>query len=76
MNCARLSVEAEETFGKRTPWDSVQKLQDLVKKTMRNADTIDWVLMCINDLVLNQAVLRLSLADLTGKGTAAGKGTG
>jgi len=53
----------------------VQKLQDLVNKSLRDTDTIDWILMCINDLVLNKATMgsQLSLADLTGKGKG-GKG--
>ena len=76
VSCALLNPEAEETFGKRTPWDSVLKLQDLVKKSLRDTDIIDWILMCINDMVLNKVIFgsQVSLADLTGKGRG-GKGT-
>lgn len=70
-----LIVQAEETFGKKTPWDSVHKLGDLVKKSLRETETIDWILMCVNDLVLNK-ILRpqdLSGHALTGRGQG-GKG--
>lgn len=73
--CAR--PEAEETFGKKTPWDSVAKLEGLVKKSLRDTDTIDWILKCVNDLVLNKVVAgpNLSISHLTGKNQG-GKGTG
>lgn len=69
-------VEAEEAFGKRTPWNSADVLGHLVKKSLRDTDTIDWIVSCVNDLVLNQVVLsqQLTIAQLTGKGQG-GKGS-
>lgn len=70
--------EAEEAFGKKTPWDSVYKLEHLLRKTLRDVEKTNWILMCINDLVLNNVVLStgLSIAALSGKGRGQGsKGT-
>ena len=69
-------AEAEEVFGKKTPWDSVLKLQDLMKKAQRDPDTIDWILTCVNDLVMNKLVGKDELTGpaMTGK-SKGGKGT-
>lgn len=50
-------AEAEEAFGKKTPWDSVYKLELLLRKTSRDPDKINWVLMSINDLRLHKVLI-------------------
>ena len=76
----RGSPQAEETFGKKTPWDSAYKLEHVARKAGRRPDLATsartlWLLSCINDLCNNKLVSpgELSVTALTGKGRG-GKG--
>ena len=75
-----MAPKAEETFGKRTPWDSVYKLEHLARKAGRQqsvgtAARSLWLIDLVNDLCYNRMVAagELSVANLTGKGRG-GKG--
>jgi len=73
--CFKSRPQAEEAFGKKTPWDSVYKLEHLLRKTLRDIEKTNWVLMCINDLMLHNNILssELSIAALSGKGKSDGR---
>ena len=44
---------ADELFGKRTPIDSVAKLEDLIKIARSDVDSISWLFTSLCDYVLN-----------------------
>lgn len=67
-------------FGKKTPWDSVYKLEHLARKAGRQQSSLTaartlWLIDLVNDLCYNRMVAtgELSVANLTGKGRG-GKG--
>ena len=73
----QLVVASEEQFGKGTPFDSVYKLEAIVRKADRDIDAIMWQLTSIVDLVLNQeaAAKDFSIKVLTGKGCKNNRGS-
>jgi len=62
--------QAEEHFGKKTPFDSVYKLEQVARKAGRDLAKIDWELKGVIDVSLNMGLCptQLSIAFLTGKG--------
>lgn len=62
--------QVEEHYGKKTPFDSVYKLEHTVRKSDRDASRIMWSLIGIVDCCLNQKVLpqEITVTALTGKG--------
>jgi len=72
----QLVVAAEEQFGKSTPFDSVYKLESIVRKADRDIDKVMWQLSGIIDLVLNQDMgpKDFSLGLLTGRGNKNNRG--
>ena len=82
----RLILDAEEKWGKQTPWDSVYKLEILVTKCAKpcgRADTagpldrMAWVIRCVHDFLDSDQLQRtaLSVRNLSGKGLYGHKGT-
>lgn len=71
-----LILEAEETFGKRSPFDSIYKLESIIRKSKHCIDRIMWCLSYIIDSCLNQHVRpgEYTLANLSGKGKKDGIG--
>ena len=65
----RIIVAAEEHFGKKTPFDSVYKLEHVVRKSDKDFSRINWSLSALIDVVLNLGVAptELSVSNLTGK---------
>lgn len=61
--------QAEEHFGKKTPWDSILKLDILQRKANRDPSKMRSLLMCIADAVLagKFTSAELSVHALTGK---------
>eukprot|EP00959_Pyramimonas_sp_CCMP1952_P098129 2051243-Pyramimonas_sp.AAC.1 len=71
--CRAIIMDAENTWGKRTPWDSVYKLEAIAKKCgQREQGVINlrWVLHGVTDLVTNgyQPASAFSARALSGKG--------
>lgn len=69
--CACVRPQAEEEFGKKTPWDSATKLEWVYKKA-KSTDTrrrIIWLLSAVSDLVRSKTVApgELSIAGMSGK---------
>lgn len=65
--------QAEEEFGKKTPWDSVSKLEWVFKKAGSSTTArrkIIWQLAAVSDLVRHRMVTpgELSISGLSGKG--------
>ena len=82
----RLILDAEEKWGKQTPWDSVYKLETLVSKcgkpsgradTAGPLDRMAWVIRCVHDFLDSEQLQRtaLSVRNLSGKGLFGHKGT-
>lgn len=46
----------DDTFGKRSPIDSVIKLEGMMRCCKSQTDQIHWCLMTMSDLVLNREV--------------------
>lgn len=74
---SRSSCQADEAFGRRTPWDSIYKLEAVVNKSGKDgqkAEKMEWILAMINDAVVNKVVGpgELSISALTGKGRGNG----
>ena len=70
-SCALVPPKAEEEFGKRTPWDSVTKLEWVYKKAGKSIHTrrrMIWALSAITDLVRCKMVTpgELSIGGLSG----------
>ena len=55
--CKQIIIDAENKWGKRTPWDSVYKLEGVVKRCGRPGDiataNITWCLAGVSDMILN-----------------------
>ena len=71
--------QADEEFGKKTPWDSVTKLEWVHKKAGKCVATrrrIVWQLAAVNDLVRTRQAAsgELSIIGLSGKGRGGGRG--
>ena len=71
--------QADEEFGKKTPWDSVTKLEWVHKKAGTCVATrrrIVWQLAAVNDLVRTRQAAsgELSIIGLSGKGRGGGRG--
>jgi hypothetical protein len=71
--------QADEEFGKKTPWDSVTKLEWVRKKAGTGVATrrrIVWQLAAVNDLVRTRQAAsgELSITGLSGKGRGGGRG--
>ena len=82
----RLILDAEEKWGKQTPWDSVYKLETLVSKcgkpsgradTAGPLDRMAWVIRRVHDFLDSEQLQRtaLSVRNLSGKGLFGHKGT-
>lgn len=71
-----LILEAEEKFGKRTPFDSIYKLESIIRKSKHCIDRIMWCLSYIVDACVNQHVRpgEYTLSNLSGKGKKEGFG--
>ena len=72
-------LDAEERWGVKSPWDSVYKLETIVKKCGRpspqTTKKVMWVLEFANDTMLDSGgPLPLSVRALSGKGHPGGKG--
>ena len=65
----RIIVASEEHFGKKTPFDSVYKLEHVVRKSDKDFSRINLLLITLIDVVLNLGVTttELSVTTLTGK---------
>lgn len=71
--------QADEEFGRNTPWDSVFKLEWVHKKAANGPNTrerIIWQLSGINDLVRTRQIVpdELCVNQLSGKGLGGGRG--
>lgn len=62
--------QVEEHYGKKTPFDSVYKLEHTVRKSDRDPSRIAWSLTGIVDCCLNLKVhpQEITVTALTGKG--------
>lgn len=54
--CQDLAFLMDETFGKRSPIDSVIKLEGMMRCCKSQTDLIHWCLMSMSDLVLNREI--------------------
>ncbi len=78
--CRTMLLQAEDRWGKQTPWDSVYKLEAVIKKCGRPGPiatrNIRWTLAAIEDLILDHQCVpgQLSVRALSGKGHSGGKG--
>lgn len=70
-----LLLLAEEWFGKKSPVDSLYKLE-AVQQQAKTLPHIEWVLKCVFDAVVNKVlkVGEVSVSTLTGRKSATGKG--
>jgi hypothetical protein len=71
--------QADEEFGKKTPWDSVTKLEWVYKKAGKSAGSrrrIVWQLAFVNDALRTKTIAsgELSIMALSGKGRGGGRG--
>ena len=73
-------LDAEERWGVKSPWDSVYKLEAVIKKCGRaspqTTKKLLWVLGCVTDTVLYLELSpgQISVRALSGKGQPGGKG--
>ena len=51
-----LAFLTDETFGKRSPIDSVIKLEGMMRACKSQTDLMEWCLMTMSDLCLNREV--------------------
>ena len=78
--CTPSFWQADEEFGKKTPWDSVTKLEWVYKKagksTTGSRRRIVWQLAFVNDALRTKTVAsgELSLMGFSGKGHGGGRG--
>ncbi|CAK0886121.1 unnamed protein product, partial [Prorocentrum cordatum] len=77
--CRSVVMEAESFWGKHTPWDSVYKLEAVVKKVGRSDTSFTnarWILHAVSDEIKNGTHHQsyFSVRMLSGKGQAQNKG--
>lgn len=72
----KLQLQAEEHFGKRTPFDSVYKLEELQRRAQGKAALLKWLVNFVVDQCLCQITpaSEMSVAALAGRKKSGGKG--
>ena len=65
----------DEVFGKRSPLDSVLKIENIMRSCKSNHDSLAWVLVQMADWCLNRVVQPAEMVPfyLFGKGSSKGK---
>ena len=65
----------DEVFGKRSPLDSVLKIENIMRSCKSNHDSLAWVLVQMADWCLNRVVKPAEMVPfyLFGKGSSKGK---
>ncbi|CAE7218980.1 unnamed protein product, partial [Symbiodinium sp. CCMP2456] len=69
-----LLIAGDETFGKKSPLDYLYKLQSFVQCSHNDADKIEWCLLAMFDLLLNNKVKPGELTQDNLAGKKGGKG--
>ena len=78
--CRQLIMQTEDHWGKRTPWDSVYKLEAVIKKRGRPGEValgnLRWSLSAVTDTILNETSVPqfFTVRMLQGKGQPGNKG--
>eukprot|EP00959_Pyramimonas_sp_CCMP1952_P188360 3939204-Pyramimonas_sp.AAC.1 len=79
--CQKIILKSEEDWGKRTPWDSVYKLELVIKRCGKDGGetsliNMRWVLASVTDMILNEYVVAsfFTTRNLNGRGQPGNKG--
>ena len=75
--CREVIMWAEETWRKRSPYNSIYKIEAYCRKAGRDVSRLQWCLKHMNDMVMRNFIdPNVSLAQLTGKGIRGSGGKG
>ena len=79
--CQQIVLTSEEEWGKRTPWDSVYKLELVIKRCGKDGGetslvNMRWVLASVSDMIKNEYAVPafFTLRNLNGRGQPGNKG--
>jgi len=69
-----LAFLTDETFGKRSPLDSVLKIEGVMRACRSNAESMQWCMLQMADLCLNRQLAPAELQPTYLFGAKGGKG--